>query len=82
MNADLFDPATYLKNRGNGQPDDLAQLQGEVVAWSLDGKRVLAHARTWGELWKEVDRLGLKDLEYVAGGVPKLDEVQFGGIDT
>ncbi len=82
MSANDFNPATYLENRGQGQVEDLTPLQGKLVAWSLDGKQVLAHASTWEALWDEVDRLRLRDLEYVVGGVPVLDEVQLGGIET
>jgi hypothetical protein len=82
MSAENFDPATYLANRGSSQASDMAPLQGQVVAWSVDGKRALAHAPTWEELWAQIDQLGLSDLEYVVGGVPILDQVQMGGIDT
>jgi hypothetical protein len=50
--------------------EELLPYEGKSVAWSLDGKRILAAADTDEELYKEIDRLGLKELEYVVGGVP------------
>ncbi len=32
----------YLKNRSQFPPEELAQYEGQHVAWSVDGKRILA----------------------------------------
>ena len=54
-------------------PESLAPYEDKHVAWSVDGKRILAAADTEKELYEEIDRLGLKPLEYVVGGVPRSD---------
>jgi hypothetical protein len=54
-------------------PESLAPYEGRHVAWSVDGKRILAAADSYEELYAEVDRLGIKEMEYVSGFVPRSD---------
>jgi hypothetical protein len=56
---------------------ELAPYQGQWVAWSEDGKTVLAHAPDMGRLFQEIDRLGLTD--YVIDSIPGPDEDFLGG---
>jgi hypothetical protein len=58
-------------------PEELAPLEGEYLAWSPDGKTLLAHAKTLAELFTEVNRLGIKD--YVLDTVPPAEESCLGG---
>jgi hypothetical protein len=57
--------------------DELAPLEGEYVAWSEDGRTLLAHAKTLPELFAEVNRLGIKN--YVLDTVPPAEESLLGG---
>lgn len=57
--------------------EELAPYQGQWVAWARDGKNVLAHAPNMGELFREIDRLGLTD--YVIDSIPNPDEDFLGG---
>jgi len=52
--------------------EELAPYQGQWVAWSQDGKNVLAHAANENALYQEIDRLALK--KYVIDYVPHADE--------
>jgi hypothetical protein len=63
----------FNRNLSSHTLEELAPYEGKSVAWSLDGKRILAAADTETELYEEIDRLGLKQLEYVVGGVPFSD---------
>jgi hypothetical protein len=65
--------AKFNRNLCNHTPEELAPYEGKQVAWSVDGKQILAAADTWDALYDEIDRLGLKEMEYVAGFVPKSD---------
>jgi hypothetical protein len=73
-----FDGREYLRNLSAHTAEELRPFEGRAVAWSLDGKRVLAHGATWEEMLAEADRLGLNG-QFVAGGVPRLDAVDLGG---
>jgi hypothetical protein len=54
-------------------PEQLAPYAGKFVAWSEDGKHVLAAAASWEELFAEVNRRGLTG--YVPDYVPTPEEV-------
>jgi hypothetical protein len=56
-----LDPNVFIENTNARLPDALARYSNQHVAWSLDGTRILAHAATLDALYKEVDRLGIKD---------------------
>jgi uncharacterized protein DUF5678 len=57
--------------------EELAPYQGQWVAWSQDGKAVLAHGLNENALYQEIDRLALK--KYVIDYVPRADEDFIGG---
>jgi hypothetical protein len=61
----------YLRNISAHSPEFLAPYVEKHVAWSVDGKHLLAAADTLEELQKEIDRKGIKD--YVIGFVPDPD---------
>jgi hypothetical protein len=68
-----MDGNEFNRNISNHTLEELAPYEGRHVAWSVDGKRILAAADSFDELFDEVDRLGIKEMEYVAGFVPRSD---------
>lgn len=74
----MFDPVEHMRNRSAHTLEDLRPYEGRFVAWSLDGKRILAHGGSWEELQAETDRLGLAPEAYVSSGIPAFDEVNLG----
>ena len=56
---------------------ELVPYQGQWVAWSEDGKSVLAHAPDEKSLYQEIDRLALD--KYVIDYIPEADEDFIGG---
>lgn len=63
-----MDPNECTRNISNWSPKALAPYYGRQVAWSLDGKQILADGASYDELFENIDRLGLK--EYIIGFVP------------
>jgi hypothetical protein len=79
--ADLetpMDTNEFIRNSSAHSPEELAPFEEKYVAWSMDGKQVLAHADSLAELYREVDRKGIR--EYVTGFVPASDISDLGGI--
>jgi hypothetical protein len=66
-----------IQNCEAHSPEELSPLEGKYVAWSEDGKTLLAHAKTLAELFTEVTRLGIKN--YVIDTVPPAEESFLGG---
>src|SRR5262249_32616754 len=66
-----------IQNVSEQSLDALAECREQHVAWSDDGRKILAHAPSLEELLKEIERLALTD--YVLGYVPDPDTVQLGG---
>jgi hypothetical protein len=64
--------AEFIRNSGAMTPEQLAAYENQHVAWSEDGKQILASAPTLGALFVELDRRGLKHC--VVGFIPPLDE--------
>jgi hypothetical protein len=56
-----LDMNVFIENTNKALPDALARYPWEHVAWSLDGTTILAHAPDLGDLYREVDRLGITD---------------------
>ncbi len=56
--------------------EQLAPYAGKHIVWSPDGEKILAAAATREELYREVDRLGIKDC--VEDYIPT-DEENVGG---
>jgi len=69
--------AEFIRNVSDQSLDALAQCREQYVAWSDDGRKILAYAPSLDELLKEIERLALTD--YVLGYVPDPDTVQLGG---
>jgi hypothetical protein len=62
------DANLFAENLSAHSYEELAPYEDQYVAWSMDGKQVLAHGRELEDLYGEIDCLGLK--EYVIGFVP------------
>jgi hypothetical protein len=61
----------FNRNLNLHTPEELAPFEDRYVAWSEDGKAILAHAATEAELYEEIDRRQLKS--YVVGYIPRGD---------
>ncbi len=55
----------------NHDPQDLIRYQGNWVAWSVDGRKVLAASPDGYQLCELIDQAGLKPGHYVLGGIPR-----------
>jgi len=75
----VMDANEFLRNYHEQSADELTPFEGQYVAWSEDGKRILAHAPTLMELIAEIERAGLQD--YVIDTVLAPEEVYLGGAD-
>jgi len=67
----------FILNCNAHTAEEMAPYFEQHVAWSVDGKKILAHAKDLADLYKEVDRLGLS--EYVISFVPDPNVVDLGG---
>lgn len=72
-----MDANEYTRNVSAHSLEYLTPYVEKHVAWSEDGKQILAAADTLDDLFKEIDRLGLK--QYVIGFVLDADFSYFGG---
>jgi hypothetical protein len=61
----MFNGAEFNRNVSQHTLEELEPYFEQYVAWSMDGKQILAHAQTREDLAREIERLGLKD--YVGG---------------
>ena len=66
-----MDTNEFNRNLSAHTPEELAPYYEQHVAWSEDGKEILAHAPTVDALYEEIDRRGLT--RYVLGFVPHPD---------
>jgi hypothetical protein len=64
----------------NHDPEDLIRYQGQYVAWSRDGHKVLFASPDPYKLFELVDAAGLQSDDYVVGGIPKPNVVFLGGM--
>ena len=73
----MVDGNTFIRNQNERSLEELAPYEGQYVAWTEDGKRIVAHAPTLPELFAEADRLGIT--RYVIDFIFPPDEVCLGG---
>lgn len=66
-----MDVQQFMRNCTAHPPEELAQYQDQHVAWSEDGKSILAHAPDLDELCKELTARGIT--HYVLGFIPRGD---------
>jgi hypothetical protein len=71
--------AEHVHNRNHFPQEELAKYYGQHVAWSIDGKRILAGAKDPVRLDALVQAAGYKSDEYVLSFVDHPDEVIIGG---
>ena len=74
MNANEF-----LRNCEAHSFEELAPYEGKYVAWSTDGKQILAAACNLGELLKDVDRKGIT--AFVQSYIPRSEDAFLGSAD-
>ncbi|OAI40004.1 hypothetical protein AYO40_00925 [Planctomycetaceae bacterium SCGC AG-212-D15] len=68
----------FLQNCGAHSAEELAPYVEKYVAWSEDGKNILASANELSELYRAIADKGIKD--YVVGFVPSGDLSYLGGV--
>lgn len=59
-----FHADVYMTNKSKYPLEELAKLQGKVVAWSMDGKEIVGVGEDHGELLNRMRRLGRIDVVY------------------
>jgi hypothetical protein len=74
----MFNGAEFNLNVSKHTLEELAPYVEQHVAWSLDGKHILAHSADQADLYKEIDRLELKD--YVVDYIPDPNVSFLGGL--
>jgi hypothetical protein len=74
----MFNGAEFNRNVSQHTLEELQPYVEQHVAWSRDGKQILAHAPDLDGLLKEIERLELKD--YVFGFIPDANRSYFGGL--
>lgn len=67
----------FILNSSAMPLEQLQLYENKHVAWSEDGKEILASADTLADVFAEMDRRGLT--KYVVGFIPPLDESFLGG---
>jgi hypothetical protein len=76
-----MDMQEYLKNRAAFSLEELARHRGEWVAWSPDGRRIVAGARDLEVLDDLVRAAGEDPEECPIEGIPDTDTI-LGGLTT
>jgi hypothetical protein len=72
-----MDTNEFIRNCNEHTLEELAPYEGQYVAWSEDGKRILAHATDETELYRELKRRAI--IRYVIGFIPESDVSYLGG---
>lgn len=73
-----MDTNDLIRNINAYPPEELVAYEGRYIAWSEDGKQILAHAASWEDLFQEVNRKGIA--RYVIDSIPPSEEVSLGGV--
>jgi hypothetical protein len=69
----------FLKNRNQFPPDELEKYAGEYIAWSPDGKKIIAGDKDPLKVVALVRSSGFDPAECVLSSVPLADELVLGG---
>jgi hypothetical protein len=69
----------FILNCNARTPEELAPYIDQHVAWSLDGTKILAHGKEWEDLFREMERVGLKGTDCVVSYVPDPNSSFLGG---
>ena len=70
----------HYGNRDALPIEELRPCYGKHVAWSLDGKRILAAGKDDGEVLRGVKAAGLSPEDVVLSYIPFPDETLVGGL--
>jgi hypothetical protein len=70
---------TFQKNRQQFPPEQLAKFAGKYVAWSTDGKSILAADPDELKVACTIQAAGYNSAEILIAFVPAGDEVLLGG---
>ena len=74
----LADVRSYSENRSQVPAEDLARYAGQYVAWSHDGRQILANGADPDSVEKQLAEAGLDPAAVVLGYVDPPDEVFLG----
>ena len=74
-----MDGNQFIQNCNAYPPEELAKYAGNYVAWSTDGKAILAHALELLDLAQQMERQGIKD--YVSEWIIPADQVFLGSAE-
>jgi hypothetical protein len=66
-----MDTSEFNRNRMVHSPEELAPYEEKYVAWSEDGRQILAWAETEADLYHEINRRGIT--RYVVDFIPNPD---------
>jgi len=69
----------FNRNISDHSAEELAPYEGQFVAWSEDGKQILAHASEEEDLHREIVRQQIKG--FVVGFIPESDISDLGGAE-
>ena len=70
-----LDLGLYHENRRNFPPDQLAPYYGKYVAWSIDGRRIVASAKSYEQLEKRLRAAGIDPGQVVGDYIDPPDTV-------
>ena len=73
-----FNMQEHYDNRSHFPPEQLEQYYGRHVAWSLDGRTILASGSDDLQVFQAVKAAGLDPEQAVFSYVPCPDELEFG----
>ncbi len=68
--------AIFFENQRKFPPEELARYEGQHVAWSWDGSRIVASASDRKELYQKVREAGLDPGRVVHEYIPPLNVSQ------
>ena len=75
-----MNPAAYRENRARFSPAELAVYQGQWVAFSLDGRRIIASSHDLAELDKLIIDAGENPQEVALEHIEP-DDISLGGAE-
>jgi hypothetical protein len=74
-----MDMREFIKNRSQVSPGELEKYTGKYVAWSPDGKQIIAADHDPMKVVAAVQSAGYDPAECVLSSIPESEEVVLGG---